>query len=223
MLLTGFYGASKNLITTLHRGRADGSFAFVPIPGDTRTVGAEVEAVYSPTSALRLQLITTLQDPRFTRFTYEFFIPGDGPYSGRQVRDYSGNLLNDAVRVLADFTASYQTGGLEAFANVRYTGARMANRPNTITIPAYSEVAAGVAYTYRQVRVSANGINLLDTQAIALMASRTGEDVIRVLPDCSAESIVTTGPNAGSTTQNFNTTGQGILPRSLVMSIAYRF
>lgn len=223
VLLTGFYGASKNLITTLHRGRADGSFAFVPIPGDTRTVGAEVEAVYSPTSALRLQLITTLQDPRFTRFTYEFFIPGDGPYSGRQVRDYSGNLLNDAVRVLADFTASYQTGGLEAFANVRYTGARMANRPNTITIPAYSEVVAGIAYTYRQVRVSANGINLLDTQAIALMASRTGEDVIRVLPDGSAESIVTTGPNAGSTTQNFNTTGQGILPRSLVMSIAYRF
>ncbi len=223
LLLTGFYGSSKNLISNLHRGQADGSFVFIPIPGDTRTIGAEVEAVYNPTRNLRLQLVTALQDPRFTRFSYEFFIPGTNAYSGQQARDYSGNLLNDAVRVLADFTASYRTGGLEAFANVRYTGERMANRPNTITIPAYSEVAAGVAYTYRQVRVSASGINLFDTEAIALMASRTGEDVIRVLPDGSAESIITTGPNAGSTTQNFNTTGQGILPRSLVMSITYRF
>src|SRR5690606_21420703 len=223
VLVTGFYGSSKNLISNLHRGRADGSFAFIPIPGDTRTIGAEVEAVVNPTRDLRLQLVTTLQDPRFTRFEYEFFIPGDNPYSGQHVRDYSGNLLNDAVRVLADFTATYQRSGFEAFGNVRFTGPRMANRPNTIEIPAYSEVAAGVAYTYRHVRVAASGVNLFDTQAIALMASRTGEDVIRVLPDGSAESIVATGPNAGTTTRTFNTTGQGIMPRALSVSVGYQF
>jgi outer membrane receptor protein involved in Fe transport len=48
LLLTGFYGSSENLITTLHRGQADGSFVFVPISGDTRTIGAEIEGVMSP-------------------------------------------------------------------------------------------------------------------------------------------------------------------------------
>jgi hypothetical protein len=65
--------------------------------------------------------------------------------------------------------------------------------------------------------------NLLNTQAIALMASRTGEDVLLVNADGSAESIVTTGPAAGTTTRNVYTTGQGILPRSLVFSVAYGF
>ena len=223
VLLTGFYGASKGLITNLHRGRADGSFAFVPIPGDTRTIGAEVEAVYSPVRNLQLQVVTTVQDPRFTRFRYEFFIPGDNPHSGQQIRDYAGNLLNDAVRLLADFTASYAVGGLDAFANFRYTGERMANRPNTITIPGYGELQGGLGYTYRNVRFGVQGTNLLNKEAVTLMASRTGEDVISVGADGTAESVVTTGPNAGTTTQSTYTTGQSILPRNILFSVTYRF
>jgi len=223
VLLTGFYGASKDLITTLHRGRADGSFAFVPIQGDTRTIGAEIEAVVNPVDNLRLQLVTTVQDPRFTRFEYDFFIPGANPHSGPQRRDYSGNLLNDAVRFMADLTASYSMAGADIFASYRYTGERSANRPNTITIPAYSEVVAGASYTFGRVRAGVYATNLLNTQAISLMASRTGEDVLLVNADGSAESIVTTGPAAGTTVRNVYTTGQGILPRSLVFSVAYGF
>ncbi|HET6569254.1 MAG TPA: TonB-dependent receptor [Rhodothermales bacterium] len=222
-LVTGFYGSSKNLITVLHRGRADGSFAFLPIPGDTRTIGVEAEVAYSPIRNLNLQVVSTLQDPRFTRFEYEFFVPGDNPLSGPQVRDYEGNFLNDAVRILADFTASYTVHGLDAFANYRYTGERMANRPNTIVIPGYGELQAGIGYTYRDVRLAVRGTNLTNTQAIALMASRTGEDVLRVNADGAAESIVTTGPNAGTTTNSTYTTGQAILPRSILVSVGYRF
>jgi iron complex outermembrane recepter protein len=223
LLLTGFYGSSEGLITTLHRGQADGSFVFVPISGDTRTIGAEIEGVVSPLTGLQLRAVTTLQDPRFTRFGYEFFVPGTNPGSGVQVRDYEGNRLNDAVSLMADLTTSYDRGGAELFANYRYTGDRMANRPNTITIPAFSEVSGGVGYTFRRTRVVLRGLNLLNRQAIVQMGARTGEDVIRVLPDGSAESLVTAGPAAGTTTTSQYTTGLGILPRSVQLSVSYHF
>lgn len=223
LLLTGFYGSSENLITTLHRGQADGSFVFVPITGDTRTIGVEVEAAVRPLDALDLRAVATLQDPRFTRFAYEFFVPGSGPHSGQQVRDYAGNRLNDAVSMLADVAAAYRIGAAEVFGNYRYTGDRAANRPNTITIPGFAELSAGIGFGLGPTRVTVQGSNLLNRQAILLMGSRTGEDVLRVMPDGSAETLITTGAAAGTTTMSQYTTGLGILPRSVQVSVAYTF
>jgi iron complex outermembrane receptor protein len=223
LLLTGFYGSSKNLITTLQRGQPNGTFVFLPISGDTRTIGAEVEAAVSPVEGLQLRAVTTLQDPRFTRFHYEFFVPGTNPGSGNQVRDYAGNRLNDAVSVLSDFTASYARAGAEVFGNYRYTGSRAANRPNTVTIPAFGELAGGVAYRFRDARVSLQGVNLLNRQAIVQMGARTGEDILRVNDDGTAVSLVTTGAAAGNTSTSQYTTGLGILPRSLQLSLAFDF
>lgn len=223
LLLTGFYGSSRDLITNMHRGQADGSFIFVPIPGDTRTIGMELEAAGRPTDGLDLRAVATLQDSRFTRFEYEFFIPGEGPHSGVQRRDYSGNRLNDAVSVMADLTASYTRGAGEIFGNYRYTGDRAANRPNTITIPGFSEAAGGVAYTHGRSRVMLQVTNLFNTQAIVQMGARTGEDVLRVLPDGRAETLITTGAAAGTTMMSEYTTGLGILPRSVQLSISHTF
>ena len=223
LLLTGFYGSSKNLITTLQRGQPNGTFVFLPISGDTRTFGTEIEAAVSLFEGLRLRSVTTLQDPRFTRFRYEFFVPGSNPGSGAQVRDYSGNRLNDAVSVLTDLTASYTRSGVELFGNYRYTGDRAANRPNTVTIPGFGEVAAGVSYRFRDARVSLQGVNLLNRQAIVQMGARTGEDILSVNADGTAVSLVTTGAAAGTTTTSQYTTGLGILPRSVQLSIAYDF
>lgn len=223
LLATGFYGSSRNLITTLQRGQPDGSFAFLPISGDTRTVGAELEGALTPFAGLALRAVTTLQDPRFTRFRYEFFVPGSNPGSGPQLRDYAGNRLNDAVSFLSDLSATYTRGRGELFGTYRYTGDRAANRPNTVTIPGYGEVNGGLGYRLRRVRVTAQGLNLLNTQAIVQMAARTGEDILRVLPDGTAESLVTTGAAAGTTTRSRYTTGLGILPRTVQLSLTYDF
>jgi iron complex outermembrane recepter protein len=223
LLLTGFYGSSQNLITVLQRGQPNGTFAFLPISGDTRTIGAELEAAVSPFEGMQLRAVTTVQDPRFTRFRYEFFVPGTNPGSGEQVRDYSGNKLNDAVNVLSDLTASYAKSNAEVFGNLRYTGARQANRPNTVTIPGFNEVGAGVSYRIRQSRVALQGLNLLNRQAIVQMGARTGEDILRVNPDGTAVSLVTTGANAGLTTTSQYTTGLGILPRSVQLSVTFDF
>jgi hypothetical protein len=55
------------------------------------------------------------------------------------------------------------------------------------------------------------------------MAQRTGEDILRVNADGSAESLVTSGPNAGTTSTSRFTTGLGILPRTVQLSVSYDF
>ena len=223
LLLTGFYGSSKNMLVTLDRGQPDGGFAFLPISSDTRTVGAEVEGVVTPLDGLQLRAMATIQDPRFTRFRYEFFVPGANPLSGPQTRDYSGNRLNDVASVLANVGGSYAWRDAELFADYRFNGNRAANRPNTVTIPAFGELNGGIGYRFRQARVRLQALNLLDTQAIQTMAQRTGEDILRVNADGTAESLVTTGTAAGTTTTSNFTTGLGILPRTVQLSLSYDF
>ncbi|HET9799952.1 MAG TPA: TonB-dependent receptor, partial [Gemmatimonadaceae bacterium] len=223
LLLTGFYGTSKGMLVTLDRGQPNGGFAFLPISSDTRTVGAEIEGSVAPIRGLQLRGSVTAQDPRFTRFEYDFFVPGSNPLSGSQRRDYSGNRLNDVAAFLADVGGSYDWRGAELFGDYRYSGSRPANRPNTVTIPGFGELNGGVAYRLKRTSVRLQALNLLDKQAIQTMAQRTGEDILRVNPDGTAESLVTSGPNAGTTSTSRFTTGLGILPRTVQLSVAYDF
>lgn len=223
LLLTGFYGTSKNMLVTLDRGQPNGGFAFLPISTDTRTIGTEIEGVVSPINGLQLRAVATVQDPRFTRFHYDFFVPGNNPLSGPQTRDYKGNRLDDMASVLGDVGGTYTWRNAELFSDYRYSGNRAANRPNTVTIPAFGELNGGIGYRYRRSVVRLQGLNLLNTQAIQQMAQRTGEDILRVNPDGTAVSLVTTGANAGTTTTSRFTTGLGILPRTLQLSLVYDF
>ena len=223
LLLTGFYGTSKGMLVTLDRGQANGGFAFLPISSDTRTFGAEIEGALSPFDGLQLRAIATVQDPRFTRFTYDFFVPGTNPMSGPQTRDYSGKRLNDVASVLGDVGGTYTWKSAELFADYRYSGKRFANRPNTVTIPSFGEVNGGVGYRVGRTSMRLQALNLFDTQAVQQMAQRTGEDILSVNADGSAVSLVTTGANAGTTTTSSFTTGLGIMPRTVQLSVAYDF
>lgn len=223
LLLTGFYGTSTNMLVTLDRGQPDGGFAFLPISTDSRTVGAEVEGALTPLAGLQLHAVATIQDPRFTRFRYDFFVPGSNALSGAQTRDYSGNRMNDIASLLASLGGAYAWRAAELFADYRYSGDRPANRPNTVTIPGFGELDGGVGYRFGRAHVRVHGRNLLNTQAIQQMAQRTGEDILSVNAEGSAVSLVTTGPNAGTTSTSSFTTGLGILPRTVQLSLAYDF
>jgi len=125
--------------------------------------------------------------------------------------------------LLADFTASYSYHRFNFFGNYRYTGKRMANRPNTITVPGYGEAKAGIGLSFDQFKIGVQGTNLFDTQAITLMASRTGEDVLNVNNNGTADVLVTSGSNAGTVNTTPYTTGLGILPRRILISVTYKF
>lgn len=72
-------------------------------------------------------------------------------------------------------------------------------------------------------RATLQGLNLLNTQAIVQMGARTGEDILRVHPDGTAESLVTTGAAAGTTVRSQYTTGLGILPRTVQLGLTWDF
>lgn len=223
LLMTGFYGTSKNMLVTLDRGQPNGGFAFLPIANDTRTIGAEVEGSVSPVSGLQLRAVGTVQDPRYTRFRYDFFVAGTGPYSGAQTRDYKGNKLIDVASVIGDLGGTYTHASVDVFGDYRYSGERAANRPNTVTIPGFGELNGGVGYRVGQMRLTVQGLNLLNTQAIQQMAQRTGEDILSVNADGTAVSVVTSGAGAGTTTTSKYTTGLGVMPRTVQVSVGYDF
>jgi outer membrane receptor protein involved in Fe transport len=223
LLMTGFVGTSKNMLVTLDRGQPNGGFAFLPIANDTRTIGTEIEGSVTPVTGLELRAVGTVQDPRYTRFSYDFFIPGTGPYSGAQHRDYKGNKMIDVASVLADLGATYTHKSVDLFGDYRYNGERQANRPNTVTIPGWGELNGGVGYRVGQMRLTVQGLNLLNVQAIQQMAQRTGEDILRVNGDGTAVSVVTSGAGAGTTTSSRFTTGLGVMPRTVQVGVGYDF
>src|SRR5206468_7859177 len=118
---------------------------------------------------------------------------------------------------------SYTWRSAELFTDYRYSGDRPANRPNTVTIPGFGELNGGVSYRLQRASVRVQALNLLNKQAIQTMAQRTGEDILSVNPDGSAVSLVTTGPTAGTTATSRYTTGLGILPRTVQLSLGYDF
>ncbi len=65
--------------------------------------------------------------------------------------------------------------------------------------------------------------NLFNTRAVSHMAQQTGEDIIQVNDDGTAEFLETSGPQAGTTTNTYYSTGQGIFPRAIFVNVAYRF
>ncbi len=118
----------------------------------------------------------------------------------------------------------YEEGVLESiFGDYRYSGSRPANRPNTVTIPGFGELNGGIAYRLNRASVRLQALNLLDKQAIQTMAQRTGEDILSVNPDGTAVSLVSTGANAGTTSTSRFTTGLGIMPPTIQLSVAYDF
>jgi hypothetical protein len=125
--------------------------------------------------------------------------------------------------VLADVGGSYIWRTVELFSDYRFSGNRPANRPNTVTIPAFGELNGGIGFGFRQAHVRLQALNLLNTQAIQQMAQRTGEDILRVNADGTAESLVTTGASAGTTASSRFTTGLGILPRTVQLGLTYDF
>jgi hypothetical protein len=92
-----------------------------------------------------------------------------------------------------------------------------------VKIPGWGELNGGVSYRLARASVRLQALNLLDKQAIQTMAQRTGEDILSVNADGSAVNLVTTGAAAGTTTTSRFTTGMGIFPRTIQLSIAYDF
>ncbi|HET6631047.1 MAG TPA: TonB-dependent receptor [Woeseiaceae bacterium] len=104
---------------------------------ETRTVGLELEGVYEPVDTVALEFSVTLQDPEYRAFT------------GMSV-DNSGNgvrrIPQSMIRIVP--SVEFAGGRGRAFLSVAHYGRRYANDENTIRLPAYLKLDAGVEYAF---------------------------------------------------------------------------
>lgn len=163
--ITGFYSEMDNVSFQLLVPGKGGEVIFTPSTfNNIRTVGTEIEAFFNPIKNFTTKIIATLQDPRYLRFTYynlngtadnKFVNPATGEQnklpngqangSDDFLEDFSGNLLSEVPRVMVDITPTYKFARLEVFMNWRYTGERQANRRNTIQLPGFHTINAGLS------------------------------------------------------------------------------
>ncbi len=114
---------------------ADGST--VVRRAETRTLGVELEGVYEPIDAVSFEFSATLQEPEYRNFR------GTGI-------DNSGNRVRRIPRVMVRVipSLSFAEGRGRAWLMFAHYGDRYANDENTIRLPSYLEVDAGVEYRF---------------------------------------------------------------------------
>jgi iron complex outermembrane receptor protein len=102
---------------------------------ETRTRGIELEGEFQPIDALGIRFSITQQDP-----TYEGF---SGSAAGN-----TGNVIRRIPKTMARITPTYafMDGAARAYFTYTYAGKRFANDENTIELPKYYKLDAGVMF-----------------------------------------------------------------------------
>jgi outer membrane receptor protein involved in Fe transport len=102
---------------------------------ETRTRGIELEGEYQPIDALGIRFSITQQDPTYEGFT--------GSAAGN-----TGNVIRRIPKTMARITPTYTflDGAARAYFTYTYAGKRYANDENTIELPKYNKLDAGVMF-----------------------------------------------------------------------------
>jgi outer membrane receptor protein involved in Fe transport len=114
---------------------ADGST--VVRQAETRTRGVELEGEYQPIDALGLRFSITQQEPEYRSIT------GAAPGT-------TGDRIRRIPKTMARITPTYTflEGAGRAYFTYTYVGKRFGNDENTIVLPKYHKLDAGVMYDY---------------------------------------------------------------------------
>lgn len=201
------YSSVKNASLSIAiPGALPGSLITQTAFGSTRTISAEIEATYQVTRNLNLRTITTLQDSRYTDYT---FTPGSSarPDLVGKTYDWSGNLCERAPKIIEELSAFYSYKRFTVDALLRYTGQKPSSPSNSLMIKAFTEVNAGAGYEFFKgfkLRFWVN--NLTNTRALT-----TGD--VRGDQFLDPKTLV----------QGQIRPGRTILPRSYFASLSYDF
>src|SRR5262249_17495069 len=111
---------------------ATGATSFVTVyAGQARTLGLEVEAAAQPLQFLRLNGVSPLQAPAYTKSPQQ-----DTDASGNPIlKDYPGNQTRRIPQILADVTATFLYRDASVGVNWTFVGHRFSNNANTVDLP----------------------------------------------------------------------------------------
>ncbi|TAF26378.1 MAG: TonB-dependent receptor [Runella slithyformis] len=180
--VTGFYSELKNALLQLFISNGAASFFTDATFNSTRTLGLELETVLQPTDKFNIRAHATIQSAKYTKLLYQQ-TAGSVVAADFFFEDFSGNTVKDIAPVMIDVTPSYKIGKFSPYLNYRYFSKRMGNRRNTIELPAYGVVSAGImADLSNHFNVSVQASNLLNSAGILLyggygLQGTTAEDL----------------------------------------------
>ena len=165
--------------------------------GSSRTIGTEIEMSLQPSSHLQLTMRSTIQNPVFTKL--RFVDPQDGEI------DFDGNRVKRIPSVTFSLKPTYSLGRLSVHGKWQYVGDRFANNRNTFSLPEYSIVDLGAAFTWRGATLSAQATNVFYATGLTEGNPRVDETFSE--EDAEALNVFM---------------GRPVLPRSFRLSLSYR-
>lgn len=132
----------------------------------TRTRGIELEGVWQPLDALDIRFSITQQDPKYTSYT------------GGDV-DNTGNVIRRIPKTMIRLTPTYaflEDRG-RVFATFTRAGKRYSNDNNSVVLPSYNKLDAGVLFDINDMwSVQLSGENLTDEVGLTEGNPRTDLD-----------------------------------------------
>jgi iron complex outermembrane receptor protein len=124
----------------------------------TRTRGIELEGVYQPVEAFRVTLSLTQQEPEYRDFIVRNEQTGT-------TSNLSGNRIRRIPETIARITPAYSFMGErgQVYLTWSYYGKRFSNDENSIELPSYDKLDAGVIFEATdRLRLQLTGENLTD-------------------------------------------------------------
>jgi len=158
------YAEVNNLTGSISVPDTNGSLKTQTTILSTRTLSAEIEAMYKLNDNFNFKFTSTLQDAEYTDFT---FVGGEGTIAEGETFDWSGNKAERAPSFISDLTGSYSNKKINAFLSFRYYSSRWSTAGNNVKLSAFSEFYAGAGYNFnKKFRLNVSIANLFNTVAL---------------------------------------------------------
>lgn len=162
---TAFYSYLDNALLQLFVISGASSFFTDPTFNATRTLGLELETVLNPTNRFSLRAHATLQDAQYARLTYVNTVDVTNIFT----ESFADHRVKDVAPIMIDLTPSYRIGKLSPYVNYRWFSERQGNRRNSIQLPAYGILSAGISGELTpKLAFSAQVTNALNSAGILL-------------------------------------------------------
>ncbi|MFS4493497.1 TonB-dependent receptor [Maribacter sp. 2308TA10-17] len=213
--VTAFWSQLKNVgFIDFEFDPDDGSIFYAPVQfNNSRTIGVELEAAYTPITNLSFLANATIQHAKATKWTvYDAADTVD--MSDDSIVDFTGNSLPYNPNLMLNSTVEYDNNKFSAFLKWQFMGEREANVANGFQLPAYSIFNLGLGYKISQ-KLSAN---LLVTNIFnsAGLSNFLGVNSIGANVNDVTTQFVTQNPDTSFVVVP-------VLPRGTILKLNYRF